>query len=128
MKSTRAELVIIQPLWPGPGPAIFEGAFVVELRAPLLTYASKSSRRSATERSGAGVAAAAGAAGAALVVASAAGLRRTDESSTDIRPREKISFFILIGFVYLGVVRLQLCLFLPCGCEWRLRCSKRTLC
>ena len=37
MKSTKAEDVICQALWPGPAPLIFVGAFVLALRAPLLT-------------------------------------------------------------------------------------------
>jgi hypothetical protein len=35
MNSTSAELVIIQALWPGPGPATFEATFAV--REPLFT-------------------------------------------------------------------------------------------
>ena len=42
MKSTKAVETIIQPLWPGPGPATFDTAFT---RAELFMYASRSATR-----------------------------------------------------------------------------------
>src|SRR5262245_53325836 len=48
MNSTSAADVIIQPLWPGPDPAIFDDTVASAAsapRAPLLTYASRSATR-----------------------------------------------------------------------------------
>src|SRR2546421_7543054 len=57
MKRTSAVEVIIQPLWPGPDPEIFEAtcAFAASAaRAPLFTYASRSVTRCSSDGDAAG--------------------------------------------------------------------------
>src|ERR1700730_5641696 len=51
MKRTSAAQVIIQALWPGPGPEIFEiiCALVSAPRAELFTYASRSATRCSSD-------------------------------------------------------------------------------
>ena len=63
MNNTSAVEVICQALWPGPGPAILLVTLVLAAvaRTELLTYASKSAKRSSTLGSAARVSTAANA-------------------------------------------------------------------
>src|SRR4051812_37502567 len=109
MNSTSAAEVIIQALWPGPEPLMFDLTLLVAVsawRAALLIYASKSRRRCSTVGSlGAGAAAAgaaAGVSGGAEAFTSSAAHTRASVSVAPIINENSAFFMWIMGLGILG--------------------------